>query len=310
MENKYCIVDSLYSLVIYFLITNDDIKKTIFVVSEGIPSEIRNKLPNKIYLKSYNKSKTRVLLTFLTSLKIIFTKFYWKLIFDKNRKIYGQDHLFYSFLFVRFKMDLIEDGLGNYVLPKKSLINKIKMFLNGGEIFGRSKKIKNIYLTMLSNIPENIQNKVIALDFKKLWTDFKFKNEFFELIGAKKSDFECNAQVLILTQPFSEDRAISESEKIEIYKNIASNYKGKIAIKAHPRETTKYETYMPDCYIFNKNIPSQILFLFYRPKIIASCFSTGIYAKDKEIQIDKYGTMNSKKLIEKYGEILGNRNDF
>lgn len=67
---------------------------------------------------------------------------------------------------------------------------------------------------------------------------------------------------IIFTQPLSEDGLISEQEKIQYYKNTLKSIPvppDKIVIKTHPREGTNYKKIFPDIFIFNKNIPQEIL---------------------------------------------------
>lgn len=41
---------------------------------------------------------------------------------------------------------------------------------------------------------------------------------------------------ILFTQPFSEDKVISEDEKVDLYKNYKNYDKRSLVIKAHPRE--------------------------------------------------------------------------
>lgn len=304
--NNVCVVDSVYTLFIYLILMPNEIKSTLFILSDGIPESVKNKLPCKINFPAFKDRKFeriyRLVYCFYFSL---FHKKVLKSIQGKN--VYGQDHLFYSHLFVTDGFVLLEDGLGNYQSNKKSSLSaKVRKFLAGNEEWGYSDKVKKIYLTGLSNVPMELQKKVEFVDLRNLWLacaeDKKSYIKNIYSFGDYSSNEECD--VLLLTQPFSEDTVISENEKINLYKKILGNYSGKVAIKPHPREKTDYSKHF-DCYVFEKTFPVQLLLYVLSPKKIATCFSS-ISSEHFKIPVETYGTSINEKLKKRYGDIEGN----
>ena len=65
---------------------------------------------------------------------------------------------------------------------------------------------------------------------------------------------------ILFTQCLSEDGMMSEEEKVSIYRDMLKDVELKdVVIKVHPREITDYSRYFPNCYIFDKRVPMQLL---------------------------------------------------
>ncbi|MBD1571474.1 glycosyltransferase family 52 [Aliivibrio sp. S10_S31] len=246
------IVDSVYSIYLYSLIRKANITDCLFIVSDGIPKVIRDKIPNIYYIPSKNKKYLRRL---FSSLALI--KFRLK---HKKATFIGHDHLFYSYIFLKNGFILLEDGSVNFKKYNSiSLSNKVKELLIGSKLFGFSNKIKKIYLTDGAPILEDkIKKKVELINIKNMFDDLS--DEGKERIK-KLFSFSCGNNLIIdrllITQPFSEDGRMTENEKVAMYIDIMKTYSIS-AIKPHPRELTDYSKYT-SISIIPSHIPFQLI---------------------------------------------------
>lgn len=303
-----CVVDSVYTLFIFLMLSQDDIDETLFVISDGIPDSIKDKLPAKLVFPAYKDKKFQQIyrLFYCVYFSILKRNLLEKL---KTKNLYGQDHLFYSHLFMVDGFTLLEDGLGNYQQAKhETLAKRIRFLLSGHKEWGYGNKVKKIILTGLNQIPDTIKYKTELVDLKKSWLECTDKKKefinnffFFEQVSEKEE-----IDVLLLTQPFSEDGVLTENEKIELYKRISRMYKGKFAIKPHPRELTDYSLHF-NCIVFDNKFPVQLLLYISTPKKIVTCFSS-ISSEHFNVPVESYGTAMSEKLTNYYGEFKGNMN--
>ena len=233
---------------------------------------------------------------------------------DKGN-IFGSDHFIAFDIFRKYTYTLIEDGIGNYYDYKKGNIpkNSIKYFarrLKYGNFFGVSDNCKKIILTGLAKIPKNIQNKVEVVDLKQLWSK-KTKDEQQKIISFfglndELLDILKTKDIVLLTQPISEDGLVTESEKIDIYRSIISKYdKDNLVVKTHPRETTDYKKYFPDTLVLDEPFPFEILnFLGIKFKKVATLMSTAGLNLCEDTEVEWYGTAIHPKLEEKIGDTI------
>ena len=239
---QFCYVDTLYSLLLYLLVSNINLDETFYFWGENIPEQIRRCFKG-CYLPKRKRNKNK----FMDYIEMY--KYYKNIknILEVNnffnKKIYLQDHLESSFYFLD-KIEecfLIEDGLKNYDEVNLLKINNMNEKIKYNEIFkekilkginkkykilGLSEKIKKIYLTGITEIPELIKDKVEIINLKEKWEKLSFeeKEEILRIFDLKNSDLikwqKLENRILLITQPLSEDGIISEKEKIEIYKEI------------------------------------------------------------------------------------------
>lgn len=52
--SKFCVINNIHGLFIYYLLNPEDFKKTTFVISDGISKDIQKKLPTTIVFPSFN----------------------------------------------------------------------------------------------------------------------------------------------------------------------------------------------------------------------------------------------------------------
>lgn len=262
---------------------------------------------------------------------LIFRSFYIKkvrkklkdLILKIERKeyiLYGLDQQFLGKrLFFREDITVIEEGFLNYVkkdILKNRLKEKIKdrIFKILGvnerqEVLGFGKKVKKIYLTenLCKKIPKGLEKKAEIINLKELWNKksekekkfildiFNFNVEVFKKVN--------ESTIMLFTQPLSEDKIITEEEKIELYSRILKNYKSQsIILKPHPREETDYTKYFKDCYIMQEKYPIEILELVgIRVKKVITIFSSAVFGLGNGVEIDFYGTEIHPKIFAIFG---------
>lgn len=309
---RICIVNTVYSLLLYLLISSEsEIKSTYFFLSNGIPETIRKQLPH-YYLPERKISKFK----YIQCIFLLLFKYYaflrWP--FKKKAAIFGHDHLMMSPAIIgNNKITLLEDGIANY--SSHAYTKKITWFnrwLNGDFCtgrFGYNKNTKKILLTGLA-----------SLSYKDPRIEFIYPQQLWEKAEKNKQErilryFCCypedlfafnGKEIIVFTQPFSEDKIISEEEKINIYQTILQNYSPqKTIIKTHPRENSHiYKTHFPEFAIFDKKIPIELLTMTgIKFQVAATVVSSAVLSFNYPLQIDWYGTEISDTLEKVLGPI-------
>ena len=170
--------------------------------------------------------------------------------------------------------------------------------------WGFHKKIKNIYLRGILDIPPFNKEKICRFSMENKWNQLSQEQQrsILNLLAAnnlmiKEKEFD----ILLLTQCFSEGRIIKESKKIQMYKDILKEYidKGlRICLKPHPRERTDYKTIFPTITIIPSHIPFEILNMTsdFKFKSAITVNSTAIYSLNNRI----HKTILGDKFINKY----------
>ena len=324
---KICYVDTIYSLLLFLLLNITE--ETLYFFGENIPKNVAENFKNYKYLTKEYKSKG--------CKKDIIKYFFFKnlyLFLKKNnlfdKEIYLQDHLVFSNFFLNNikKCYLLEDGLLNYneiLLDKENeKIIKSNIFFNlkkryiekvrkKNKCFGLSESIQKIYLTGILPIPELIKNKVEIINIEEKWNNLEKKNKeeilsYFNISLENIKNLESmKNKVLLITQPLSEDKIISEEEKIKIYKEKLEKYKFEnVVIKPHPREKTDYKKIFNEVNVLEKNFPIEILSLlginFYE---VVTLFSTAALNLKGRSNINFIGTNNNIEIEKSFGKIEG-----
>jgi len=165
-------------------------------------------------------------------------------------------------------------------------------------------------LTGLAKIPKNIQKKVEVVDLKQLWSR-KTKDEQKKIIcyfglNDELLDILKTKNIVLLTQPISEDGLVTESEKIDIYRSIIAKYDEEdIVIKPHPREKTDYSKYLKDILVFDSPVPFELFgFMGLKIEKVITLFSTAALNLDIDVEVDWLGTYNHPKLEKRIGNSL------
>lgn len=301
-KKNIVVVGTNYSFLISLLLL--DKKESFYIFCNKIDRKIYSKLntKEKYYSKVYLESKSLkgIILYYYNYIK---TQILLKKL--KRNNFYVNDYLIET-CFLK-EAYLLEDGTSNYlgeVKLKKNLISFLRLDFRG-KIFGYSSKIKKIFLTGLAPIPSEIKNKVEIINLHELWrkkTKLEQK-EILKIFGLSSNILKIfsKRKIILFTQPLSEDKIITEEEKIKIYSKIIKNYcKEEIIIKTHPRETTNYKEFFPDLEILNLQIPYELLqILKVEPEIGVTLFSTAALRVSK--QVDFYGTEVHPKIFKAFG---------
>lgn len=304
MKNNVLIFDSPYCLLIYCIVFNRNMDNTVFIYSNNIALNQLNLPKTKciVFTKGSNfTGKIQAYCNFL--FRILCDKKLRTILFNKKGyDFYGQDHLYFSKPFIH-DFVLLEDGLANYKIPQYSKIYKI--FL-GGETFGRSIRVKKIFLSgMIEKVEPIIKNKVNYFDIQRLWKELTSlqKKEINKIFNYHSED-EVVGDVMILTQPLSEYGFINENDKIDIYRRILQEYEGKkIIIRQHPRELTNYSTHFPDVIVNRSKAPVELVVLNSSTiNTVVTLFSSGIFNIPCKNKVFK-GTSFSPLLLAKFGDI-------
>lgn len=154
-----------------------------------------------------------------------------------------------TYFILRYKNSffrMLEDGYRNYnqlVTPIK--VFKRKYILNTVLGEGRDKQVKEIEVQYPEKLPENVKHKGVKLDLKKIQESLseKEKNLIFSIFLQNTSiNVNTNKNLLLITQPLSEDKRISEKYKVKLYQKILDKYSKdyNVYLKTHPRELTDY----------------------------------------------------------------------
>lgn len=309
------IENTTYSVLIYLLISINW-KDTIYIFNAlTFPKEIVNKFEKlgvECHEIKYNiyYQKNEIIKYYIEKLKYI----YWiKKLYRKNKieNIFGNDNLSQSNYLRNKKFVILEDGLTNYRPHRQTLKIKIKNFLLLDTIsytpYGYEKCIKKIYLTGLAAIPKEIAHKVELINLKELW-DKKTLEEQNEILDIFSFDLDIKEKIkgrdiILFTQPLSEDKTITEEEKVEIYSKIIKKYsKDRLIIKTHPREKTNYKNIFKEYLVLNNSFPFEILNLLdIKFKKAITIFSTAALGLGKEVEVDFYGTEIHPKILKRFG---------
>ena len=199
IQNKICIVDTVYALAFYLLVTNEaDIEKTFFFVGDGIPTNIRQNLLRCIYIPTYSK-KSRI--HFATH--ALWIKFRYGIRISKNCDFWGQDHIWYfPILLGNRHYNLIEDCPMIFQLHEKSgNYNKVKQFIEiqkkssslkkwlhkkifgniSGLTLGHNRQCEKYILSKKIVLPYVNLDKVYSYEWSNLW-----KQSYKKRLACKK----------------------------------------------------------------------------------------------------------------------------
>jgi hypothetical protein len=312
--NRVCIVDSTYTLLLYFLIsTEKEIDTTFYFVSDGIPDATRKKLKNIYYFdrKLFCPFGRRMLKKSICALSLrLFSRIRWP--FLKDAEIYGHDHLFVSpGLIGRRQLIFIEENPSEYVPPKhehflflrRCLCGPLARYNRYGDhpfcklMIITNRKVRGIERdkkeTKLINVHDLWKNSSQEKRAKILFL-FSLTSDDMNLLQRK--------DIILLTQWFSEEEVLTETEKLDMYKMIIEDIdKNKLVLKPHPRESTDYTLFFPDIYVFAPKVPVQLLDICgVRFKMAYTISSSAVLSFPYEIEKKVLGYSIHPKLLKAY----------
>lgn len=283
---RICFSITSYSLFLFYLINGIN-EENLIICTHNVPKEVKKNikhigLPFVTFIDGPKMAPLNSIKGIIDNI-LGYCRYFYGYIklriilffkcFNKNVEIWGQTHSPFSYMFYTYENAyIIEDGLMNYSIEpiETHKINRFIdlflhicgiYFLDIRETLGTHKNIKKIFLTHECPF-ENIKNKVIIINMKKLWDEktIEEQQEILQIFNVDKNKLEkINKDYpLLLTQPFSESGLISYDEEINIYKKLLNNSK-KIIIKPHPNEKKDYSKIFPDAIIINKEFPIELM---------------------------------------------------
>ena len=118
-NNKFtCLTATIYNLYVYLLYSSyEEYKSTIFITMNTIPKEVRNNLPNQLFINKtfYNRLDIIKIRIYFVYLRQLFSHF-----IDKSH-LYAQDHLPISPFIIRNNdYSFVEDGPNIFSITKNT----------------------------------------------------------------------------------------------------------------------------------------------------------------------------------------------
>ena len=297
--NSICFSTSMINLSYYMSCKPETINNCLVVLSENIASGINLELLDNYLIVS---SKYKLGLLKRLSYKIGIRDKLLDILHDVIRKVdfvYGTDHGGFYFLYKNKPMVIFEDGDGNY---RYKSIGKVKQIYNlffgfNNLPFGFGNHVVELHVLKPSCIKRKVSKKcsIIPIDL----------NESIRVarrINLSEYSKTFSGSGILITQPLSEDRLVTESEKVNIYKEIVEKYKLS-HIKPHPRELTDYSSIAK---VIPKKIPVEVIFDDdYNCPLVVTLFSTAVDSieeQNKNIKVIKLGSYGILSLSSFLGE--------
>lgn len=272
---RVCVIDSAYSLLLYFLIsTEEEIDHTFYFWSKGIPEQVKSYFKNQSF--SFNKVFKNRFQLYWYQMKLYHYQATCKWPFLKNKDItyWGHNHLFFSAGIIRKNnINILEDGVRNYHTINHGIkYSCLRKLLFGpishlAPITGLEKECESLFLTGIENSEIMNYPKTRIISIYDLWNKSltSKQNKILKIFNLTQEDISLlrNRSEILITQPFSEDKIITEEEKVNLYKDIIQEANiSNLIIKPHPREKTDYRTCFSPIPVFTKKIPFQLLSLY------------------------------------------------
>ncbi len=310
---RVCALDTMYTLLQYLLLSSEkEIESTFYFWLDNVDKEVRCYFADRSATLKPHKNVFDLLKLyyFVVPLK-------WRFLLNKDIQRFGSDHIgFECAIFRKYPFELLEDGLLCYVedypyVWKSKRFQRLKTFLffllfSPHKRVGEEKTCVKIHLTGLKKADILNDPRVIIQSFPQLWANSSEvkRNNILDIFGIERKMLEelKEKKWILLTQPFSEDKLISESSKIAMYKKIVDSISDKrnIVIKPHPREKTDYKLFFPEISVLTSKAPIQLFSLcgvrFYN---VCTVCSTAAYDFPYDYNLYYYGTDVDSILYEK-----------
>ncbi len=324
--NRVCITGTVYNLFLYLLISSkEEFNKTFFfIVGSGIPESIGNKIKNKKYIPNFSLTNHEKKWAIIKC--NILSKLYYP--FLDRSKIYAQDHLPVTpYIIGNRDYVFIEDGPNIFSITQPKPIWKYSVrylkernlwqymkdrFISKsiGGIIANNELCKEVIVTTPDYVSYLNGKKFTQIDIKELWKESsdEKKENIKRIFNISERDIAILKQRknILFTQPFADDGELVESEQYQLYKDALSKYRYEdVIIKVHPRDTFDYKKYFPDCLLFSKPVPFQLLDLFdvHFQTAITIC-STAVTAISYDIKIDWIGASVHSNILNSYGNVI------
>lgn len=331
-KRNICLVNTVYSLFLYFLIKGYD-EKDIFIFTFLMPKEISKnvkhiQLPRVFFIDGPKMAPINTINGIIENIVGYCRYFYGYLklriilfikTFNKDVYVYGHAQTPFSYMFYENEnSNIIEDGLMNYTHPIlethkiNPIIDKILhicgiYLIRADEGLGSHEKIKNVYLTRKHDHPL-IKDKVKIIKMEKCWNNLpeNQKTKILKIFNINPNLINFNNTVLILTQPLSEANLMTFNEEMEIYSKMINKFENYTPIiKPHPRDEKNYNKIFENIIILDKNFPIELLNLIgYNPSVVCSIVSTALLNFEKSEIYVYDGKLKNEELDKSRNDLL------
>lgn len=328
MRKRYtCIVDTVYSLVLYLLKMDvEDIRATRFFVDYCLVGNgVVNNLPNAIGALTDKKRWHGRLYWIVHRVKC----FWYHCRYIRGTQIFAQDHLKCSSqLICGMNYTLIEDAPLIYCKVKKNpdatlwkmvkhenRFQKFKSYLCKGAVFGqtlgRNRQCENRWTTTQEDAACYAKDgaRCELLDVKALWLNAPDEKRAMiaryvdgDVRQFTLGDAVLGCKTLLLSAPLMVDFGLSEQEVVDVFRDVIEKYRHTgIIIKPHPRDTVDYARCFPDCKIWNTKMPLQFICQTgIRFSRVITLFSSAISDFPSDTEIIWLGTNAHPKISQRY----------
>lgn len=249
-----------------------DVKKVGFF-THVIPAPFREKYSGKG--TRYSRMKQNIRMNLLRTRSIIKKAEagfdivrYHDFIENSEINLFFNQGLCTSYFIVKYKhlfMRLLEDGERNYNSKLSNLaVFRKKYILRSFIGEGIDSSIKEIHVQNPERLSKRVRHKGVKLDLRKMVKNLS-EGDRKKLVNffLKDSDFDIQTSdnVLLITQPLSEDKYVTEDVKVALYEKILNDHTSNetIYIKVHPRERTDYKNKLgKPVHIIRKSFPVEL----------------------------------------------------
>lgn len=182
--------------------------------------------------------------------------------------IWGHDHMQLSRAFLNNKINVLEDGLGNYDFKYTAQYTSI---LDNGrkyDVLGYDRLVERVVLTGQFDIPEELIHKVEVVEPVAMWRkkEEKEKKLISYIFGFPYRELLTKSQegknIIFLTESSIDvgEEVMTRENQIKLYKNILANYPiEQVMIKPHPADVNNYSELLPGYVVLDKKFPVQMV---------------------------------------------------
>lgn len=321
---KVCMSGSIYALLQYILMTDDDValNKTCYFLGYGVSKKVSEHLP-AVYFATKQTGTIWTPSRWCDKIRIRLTK-NCRYPFLKTANIYALDSGFVAPLIGRRPYSLLSDGplclsqnmqetSGEYLRQQKkhhSLIGRLEGLFYGPVAisnFGNNDQCKEFYMTEENESPV-LEGKIVHISsLQTLWEQSSEKKKDFIKylfdITAEDLSMLCSRNLMFLTQPMVKDRVLTEQEYVNVLTEVFSHYnQNELLLKLHPRDSFDYKKYFPEVEIFRKPVNMQLLVLLGVSvrKAITIC-SSSINSFPESVEADWFGVDLHPNIREFFG---------
>jgi hypothetical protein len=161
---------------------------------------------------------------------------------------------------------MVEEGFSTYMhkMPLSRYLKR-RYLIRFPILMGYDKQVKEVLVQHPERLKDPVlRRKAVKFELAQLQEALlpEEKKDILECFLKGKVDYAARKKFLVITQPLSEDKIISEETKIAIYRKAIMTAAGKgytVYLKTHPRELTKYDAIFQNIRMIPQLFPIEIL---------------------------------------------------